>query len=921
MSWADEHGLAARLARSDDKPDRLPLVLCGPILRRAEPDSVTVWVALKEPRTVTLRVYSHAPPPALESLREELQGTRRTVRLGEHLHVAAITARPVAADRPLAAGTVYFYNLFFSQTEVTVVPETASHLNSPNIVNLEGVSSPDDIEPTILSYSLEHRLPSFALPPEDLNKLRIIHGTCRKPDGPGLDALPALDEMIDNAWPVADERPHLLVLNGDQIYADDVAHTLLFLLMDADKSLLGWSETLPGVQGDLLTKLEPGKRKPIVLGTAWFTTDDPESHLLRFGEYCAMYLFNWSEVLWPAQFPEFADVKNDEIKRSAYDKERSSQLEFRKTLPYARRALANVPSYMMFDDHDVTDDWNMLRFWCENAYKRLLGRRVLQNALLAYAVFQAWGNTPERFSAGQPGEALLTAAAAWSHANGTDSNQEQEIQEQEIARLVGIPGVSSADFQVTGLFMNTDGFDYLARADDALQWHYTIKGPKFEILMTDTRTRRAFTQDKYAAPAHLGPAALEEQIPLDDLDPDKLFLVVFTTNVLTVPIFHDRKVFGDKVIFAWWYIASFIIRSILLPIARFLGFAPEFTLYSPDLKDSWKAQTRPFESLLSRLARHTRVKNGKRTARVLMLSGDVHFSWAARMQYWADRPFEAADSASQPVEAIFAHLTSSALKKEEDYGDKFHRWGYIPMTDSLPEPIRWFGWKEPTAIGLSSRDLSDMANWKYVEPWMYHHTPPMLALIDVQGLIPIPDWRYRIDFTLGEKSGIDFSLGLLEKPNPSDHENWLRVINEAHSRHRAYARKWGDGIEMVGKNNIAELRFQWEGETALVSGIVATDNSFRVAAPDLLPAPPLLVKIDSEIIEIGALDRGTGTCSKVRRGQRGTQAASHAAGKAVEVFKTVTQTHWWRLTGETRLVPLTRYTLSLSYDDPQFPKP
>jgi hypothetical protein len=68
--------------------------------------------------------------------------------------------------------------------------------------------------------------------------------------------LPALDEMIDHSWPVADERPHLLLLNGDQIYADYVVHTVLFLLMDADKSLMGWSESLPNVTSE--SSLKPG---------------------------------------------------------------------------------------------------------------------------------------------------------------------------------------------------------------------------------------------------------------------------------------------------------------------------------------------------------------------------------------------------------------------------------------------------------------------------------------------------------------------------------------------------------------------------------------------------------------------------------------------------------------------------------------
>ena len=35
----------------------LPLVIAGPILRKTIPEAVTVWVVLKEPRQVTLKVY------------------------------------------------------------------------------------------------------------------------------------------------------------------------------------------------------------------------------------------------------------------------------------------------------------------------------------------------------------------------------------------------------------------------------------------------------------------------------------------------------------------------------------------------------------------------------------------------------------------------------------------------------------------------------------------------------------------------------------------------------------------------------------------------------------------------------------------------------------------------------------------------
>jgi hypothetical protein len=922
MTWADQHGLAARLGRTGSAPDRLPLILCGPILRRTEADSVTVWLALKEPRTVTLRVYSHAAPPSPVSLKEELRGTRRTVQVGQHLHVVAVTAQPLSADLPLTPGTVYFYNLFFSAPGIDEVPETADeHLNAPNVFELAGATSSDTLQPSGLSYSLEHRLPSFSLPPQDLNKLRIIHGTCRKPDGVGIDAMPALDEIIDQSWPVADERPHLLLLNGDQIYSDDVANTVLFLLMDADKSLMGWSEGLPHVTSS--DSLKPDKRTDVVQKLAKLTTQDPENHLLRLGEYYAMYLFNWSDVVWPVQFPSFEEgFPQDWISeldpQGTYNEERSTVLEFRRTLKNVRRAMANVPTYMMFDDHDVTDDWNMLRDWCERVYASRLGRRVIMNGLLSYAVFQAWGNTPDQFSAGQPGEALLTAARAWSATQGNNPNHEEQI-----ARLVGIPGSLDANDKLAGLFTSVGDRFRLSRAADTLKWHYSIKGPQFDILVLDSRTQREFNGDKYAPPDHLGPAAVDEQIKLDNLDPSKLQIVVASTNVLTIPFFNGAGVYGDKFILAWWYIISRLFRGLFNSFI--VGWILKFSKYNPDFSDSWKPQTKAFESLLSRLARRTAASNGKRTARVLFLSGDVHFSWASRMQYWADRPFEAPVSASEPVDAIFAHLTASPFKKEEIFGPLLHRWGYVPMSDRLPDPIRWIGWKQLDAPVISDQDTGRMAHWVHMTDWMTRRVPPMISVLDAEeahgSTIPTPDWRYRIDFILGKKSGVDFSLDLLQKPNPSDHQNWIKVFGAAHQRYKDYAQKWGDGMEMIGKNNIAELRFQWGGETTLVSDMTPAANSFQVTTPDALPATPVLLKINNEIVEVGAIHRGTGVCSQVTRGQHGTTPAQHTGGATVEVFKTATQTHWWRLTEDARLVPLTTYTVSLTYDDPQFPKP
>src|SRR5206468_3967538 len=71
--------------------------------------------------------------------------------------------------------------------------------------------------------------------------------------------------------------------------------------------------------------------------------------------------------------------------------------EFFQSLYKVRRALANVPTYTIFDDHEITDDWNMTPTFCHDVYGNELGKRVVQNGLLAYALCQHWGNKPEDF--------------------------------------------------------------------------------------------------------------------------------------------------------------------------------------------------------------------------------------------------------------------------------------------------------------------------------------------------------------------------------------------------------------------------------------------------------------------------------------------------------------------------------------------
>jgi hypothetical protein len=71
--------------------------------------------------------------------------------------------------------------------------------------------------------------------------------------------------------------------------------------------------------------------------------------------------------------------------------------QFQQTVSKVRRLLANIPTYMIFDDHDITDDWNISLEWKQQVHDAPLGRHTIANGLAAYWAFQGWGNDPSRF--------------------------------------------------------------------------------------------------------------------------------------------------------------------------------------------------------------------------------------------------------------------------------------------------------------------------------------------------------------------------------------------------------------------------------------------------------------------------------------------------------------------------------------------
>ena len=364
----------------------LPLILAGPILRRVTSDEVVIWLATSRPGDFNAKLL--LAEGTLSVRVEPVQ-----VSAADTLHFCLMR---VHCESPLPEGVLIRYDIALeSQWLLGSAPE--------------------------LHYS-GHDLPGFVFQPK---LRRILHGSCRKPhlmpdeaaeDGDSGDGLARADDYLATLDDVS-QRPSAILMSGDQIYADDVAGPMLVAIHQLIRHLGLSEESLPGTdltdsrvlhdesphyydrdnllpQTELAGKLRDqffsGAKKPV------FTSVNARNHLMSLAELSAMYLLVWSPVCWDGITLDMPDsVPQDQHER--YAKERRVIENFRGNLTAARRVMANIPIAMIFDDHDVTDDWNLTAAWGEAAYEHPLSRRVIGNALISYLLFQAWGNAPEKF--------------------------------------------------------------------------------------------------------------------------------------------------------------------------------------------------------------------------------------------------------------------------------------------------------------------------------------------------------------------------------------------------------------------------------------------------------------------------------------------------------------------------------------------
>jgi hypothetical protein len=276
-------------------------LLIGPVLRRVVDTRATIWVETSAPAQVSVRAPGGAGGQA---------GT--FTAFGHHYAIVVVEGLTPGTDHP--------YEVWLGERQVWPTPDSEY---PPSVIRTRGA---DDLaEPVRLLFGSCRETTQHAtarrLPPDALDA--YARRLMARPDDPAC-------------------RPDLLVLLGDQVYAD---------------------ETSPKVRR-FLSRRRRTRRPPKA----------PATQVVTFDEYTKLYLESWRD-------------------------------------PEIRWLLSTVPSVMIFDDHEVIDDWNSSASWRADMGAQPWWAERIASGLASYWVYQHLGNlSPDEIAADKV-YAEVTAAA------------------------------------------------------------------------------------------------------------------------------------------------------------------------------------------------------------------------------------------------------------------------------------------------------------------------------------------------------------------------------------------------------------------------------------------------------------------------------------------------------------------------------
>lgn len=808
--------------------DTLDLVLAGPIVRRVEPRLACFWIALSQSASVTVTIWQGiqvaggTPGTVASGNASVASATVETRACGKHLHVALVTVKIDAPALPLQPGTIYAYNLAVG----------SQGLNELGFLNDEILA--DELKPfrapaLALGY-VENRLPSFVTPPATIEQTRLAHCSCRKTSGPGYDALAWLDREIEDHLTDPAQRPQQLFMTGDQIYADDLPASLLHMLDGMAQQVIGADEQLHVVGTTALgqsidAQVAAGldnfpalRRHKVVIELAGYTTSDGENHLLSYGEYVAMYLAVWNPRVWsrlatPDQLitpfdpefptvqpfwdrPEDGDAYGGDVRSwrdaaskpgSGFNQTNAALAVFRAGVPHVARLLANVATYMIFDDHDVTDDWNLSKKWVNRCYTKPFGRQLIRNALMAYAIFQGWGNDPKAFEGGSNRQFLDQITQRYGGASGPYPNGSTDF-------LDSLVGTSGTDFTIQP------------------NWNYIVPAPKMQVVVLDTRTRRKFTGQSYLPPDLVG-LDRDKQIPAGPLaDGRELLFLVSAAPVLGPELIDSLG----------WPLAQVAIDAV--HFGRGLdGSGVQSANIGVEKYDNegWSSNELAREELFKRLATYDSV---------VMLGGDVHFSCSLALDYYrsgAARPSRLIQLTSSPARNSFKAIVKLLVRQNpflQNVGTQF--------------AAARLAWKSgPAPITLPADG--------FVSPGRRSRIQRSPALLPASGWpagtsIPEdkkPDWSWRLSLQRDPRRESELPTTLRQPQLPAEEEldpdRALPAYRAVAMRQQAMAVTRFDFLrQMIFHNTLALVRIEKAVDAAGGTDLVLTHVLLSEDAPD-----------------------------------------------------------------------------------------
>jgi len=564
------------------EPSSLPSVLAGPLLRRIEPKRLVLWLVASRQLTLTLKLQLPHTTLAIP-----LAAHSQVIAVGRHAFIHLIDV-PLAEEMPSDVN-IGFDLLIDNQGIVQWAP----HLL------YAGASMPH-----FVLHSRIHQL---------------VHGSCRKPHHRADEGLLCVDRLLANA-PTPAERPALLMMSGDQVYADDVAgpmlraiHALIARLglfdeylegavVDDSASLYGHrasyyhrADLLPALDSNetLRERFFGGVKKPI------FTSSTADNHLVTFAEVIAMYLLVWSPTPWTLVDTQAPTLSAPEQQR--YAREQVQIDQFRQGLPGVARVFAHLSTLMIFDDHDITDDWNLSAQWEQTAYGHPFSRRIIGNALLAYLLCQGWGNQPEVFGELVDQTRALTARAQ-------DNHLDASAQDELLKTLLR--------FQ---------------------HWHYVLPTTP-ALVVLDTRTRRWRSEFALKQPSGLLDWEALSELQQELLDHPSAIIVS------PAPIFGVKLIETVQKVFSW-------CGHPLLVDA-----------------ENWMAHRGAAHAILN-IFRHSRTPGN-----YVILSGDVHYSFVYEVL------IRHRNAGPQIWQITSSGIKNEFPPRLLEWFDRLNRWLYSPRS-------------------------------------------------------------------------------------------------------------------------------------------------------------------------------------------------------------------------------------------------